>query len=679
MNKRLNEVKLFDSKFIQPKVLLAIFLVTSLIIFSSALIELHQSKSEMLELMEKQSHTLLGTLLSSSDNALSSFEKVEMELRNRLLNNAGMIRLLYEKGLVTNALLEKIAYDNKIFRINIFNNNGKKIFSSHNEIHENLPQNESPTAFLHAIFAGTVDTLIIGIKTARFSDGKRFAVALASQNRSAIVLNVDADDLLKFRKQIGFGPLLRSVSNNYSIEYVALQNDSGIVAGAGKLDQLNQTRTDSFIKKTLSDNLFQWRVVNVGPHDVFEAVHALKYKGKTLGVFRLGLSMASIDEINKTVTARVIILSIVLFVFGFITLALVFTKQNFDFLSKRFKAVESFSQNILENVGDAIIVLNEQQKIKSANKAAAALFNVNEQTIIGGDLKFFVDEKVCKDFLNSNKPIVEISCMIAKNAKDLLAVKSSFLDENRNSNTIIVLSDLTEQKAIERQLERKDRLTAMGELASSVAHEIRNPLNAIGTITQQISKDFEPKENVNEFRELSSIVYKEVKRINETIESFLKFAKPLALNAEEFDSRNLFEQLEKEYSPILKEKNIKLEIQENWHGTVEWDKSQLTQVFINLLNNSIAAINGTGLISIIINKTDDEKIEIVFSDNGCGVSPENIGKIFNLYFTTKTKGSGIGLSVVQKIIAEHNGLLSVSSEIGKGTKFTIELPKNLKG
>ncbi len=679
MNKRLNEVKLFDSKFIQPKVLLAIFLVTSLIIFSSALIELHQSKLEMLELMEKQSHTLLETLLSSSDNALSSFEKVEMELRNRLLNNAGMIRLLYEKGLVTNALLEKIADDNKIFRINIFNNNGKKIFSSHKEIHENLPQNESPTAFLRPIFAGAEDTLIIGIKTARFGEGKRFAVALASQNRSAIVLNVDADDLLKFRNQIGFGPLLRSVSNNYSIEYVALQNDSGIVAGAGKLDQLNQTGSDSFIKKTLSDNLFQWRVVNVGSHDVFEAVHAFKYKGEILGVFRLGLSMASIDEINKRVTARVIILSIVLFVLGFITLALVFTKQNFDFLSKRFKAVESFSQNILENVGDAIIVLDEQQKIKSDNKAAAALFNVNEQKIIGSDLKSFVDENVCKNFLNSNKPIVEISCMIGKDAKDLLAVKSSFLDENRNTNTIIVLSDLTEQKAIEKQLERKDRLTAMGELASSVAHEIRNPLNAIGTITQQISKDFEPKENVNEFRELSSIVYKEVKRINETIESFLKFAKPLALNAEEFDSHNLFEQLEKEYSPILNTKNIKLEIQENWHGTVEWDKSQLTQVFINLLNNSIAAINETGLISIIINKTNDGKIEIVFSDNGCGMSPENIGKIFNLYFTTKTKGSGIGLSVVQKIIAEHNGLLSVSSEIGKGTKFTIALPKYLKG
>ncbi len=679
MNKRFNEVKLFDSKFIQPKVLLAIFLVTSLIIFSSALIELYQSKLEMLELMDKQSHTLLETLLSSSDNALSSFDKVEMELRNRLLNNAGMIRLLYEKGLVTNALLEKIAKGNKIFRINIFSNSGKKLFSSHKEIHKNLPENENPVAFLQPIFIGVEDTLMIGIKTARFGEGKRFAVALASQNRSAIVLNVDADDLLKFRNQIGFGPLLRRVSNNYSIEYVALQNDSGIVAGAGNLNQLNQTGTDSFIKKTLSDNLFQWRVVNNEGRDIFEAVHALKYKGKILGVFRLGLSMASIDEINKRVTTRIIILSIVLFVFGFITLALVFTKQNFDFLSKRFKAVESFSKNILENVGDAIIVLDEQQKIKSANKAASALFNVNEQQIIGGDLKLFVDEIVCKDFLNSNKPVVEISCMIGKNAKDLLAVKSSFLDENRNSNTIIVLSDLTEQKAIERQLERKDRLTAMGELASSVAHEIRNPLNAIATITQQISKDFEPKENVNEFRELSSIVYKEVKRINETIESFLKFAKPLALNAEEFDSHNLFEQLEKEYLPMLKKKNIKLEIQENWHGSVEWDKSQLTQVFINLLNNSIAAINETGLISIIINKTDNEKIEIVFSDNGCGVSAENIGKIFNLYFTTKTKGSGIGLSVVQKIIAEHNGLLSVNSEIGKGTKFTVVLPKKLKG
>ena len=679
MNKRISAVKLFDNKFIQPRVLLAIFLVTSLIIISSALIELHQSRKEMLELMETQSHTLLETLLSSSDNALASFDKVEKELKNRLLNNAGMIRLLYEKGLVDNQLLSKIADDNRIFRINIFSSEGKKLFSSHKEIHSNIPENENPTAFLSPIFSGNSDTLIIGIKAARFGEGKRFAIALASKKRNAIVLNVDAVDLLKFKNQIGFGPLLRSISKNYSIEYVALQNDSGIVAGAGKLDYMSQTETDPFLKKTLSDSLFQWRIINIDGQDIFEAVHALKYKGQILGVFRLGLSMASVEEINKRVTKRILFLSIVLFVFGFITLALIFTKQNFDFLAKKFRAVESFSKSILENVGDSIIILDEQNKIKSINNAAVKLFNKNREAVLGGTLTSFVDTKICEDFLNSMKPLVEISCIIGNNAKDLLAVKSYFLDENKKSNTIIVLSDLTEQKAIQKQLERKNRLVAMGELASSVAHEIRNPLNAIGTITQQIGKDFEPKENISEFKDLSILVYKEVKRINETIENFLKFAKPLAIKPEQFDSHQLFEQLGKEYSALLEKKNIRLKINESWRGEVEWDKSQLLQVFINLFDNSIAATKGSGLISIDVNETNDEKIEIRFSDDGIGIPPENINKIFNLYFSTKTKGSGIGLSVVQKIIAEHNGLISVNTPKGKGTVFTISLPKQFKG
>ena len=101
------------------------------------------------------------------------------------------------------------------------------------------------------------------------------------------------------------------------------------------------------------------------------------------------------------------------------------------------------------------------------------------------------------------------------------------------------------------------------------------------------------------------------------------------------------------------------------------------QVLINLLENAIYSIDENGSIGITVSESNGSKIEIIFSDSGKGIPKDVIGKIFNLYFTTKTKGSGIGLSIVQKIISEHNGIISAESLPGKGATFRIELPKSL--
>jgi signal transduction histidine kinase len=107
-----------------------------------------------------------------------------------------------------------------------------------------------------------------------------------------------------------------------------------------------------------------------------------------------------------------------------------------------------------------------------------------------------------------------------------------------------------------------------------------------------------------------------------------------------------------------------------------WDKTQMMQALINLMENSIDSIGNDGEIKMIINE-NGRIVEIVFKDSGRGIPPENIDKIFNLYFTTKPNGSGIGLSIVQKIISEHGGSISVKNEDGGGAVFTIQLPKNL--
>jgi len=223
-------------------------------------------------------------------------------------------------------------------------------------------------------------------------------------------------------------------------------------------------------------------------------------------------------------------------------------------------------------------------------------------------------------------------------------------------------------------MERKKRLTAMGELASGVAHEIRNPLNSIGTIIQQLNKDFEPITEKEEYHQLADLVSSEVKRINDTVQDFLRFARPEPIQPTEFSVRNLFDQLQKQYQYIASEKKIDFSINMDWDGSVFWDERQIKQVLINIIQNALEAIDKNGKIVIFLKAINSEKVEIQISDNGPGMSDQIKANIFNLYFTTKAKGTGIGLSVVQRIIYEHGGIITVNSKRKKGTTFYIQLP-----
>lgn len=670
-------VKLFKNILVHPKSLLLILLVTAIIVISSVAIELSQSKNEMLELMEKQGHSLLETLLTSSENALLSYNKIEEEVKQRLLSNAVMIKMFYDRGMVNEQMLANLAEDNRIYRINVFDKTGKKILSSSKEEHPGLPEKHNPTDFLSPIFVGEVDTLIIGIKPARFLEGQRYALAIAAKNRNAIVLNIDAEELLSFRKQVGFGVLLKNVTENKQIHYAALQDEKGIIAGSGKIEALEDINSSQFLKNIISKKSYRWRVVEHSGLEVFELLHPFIHDGELIGVFRLGLSMDPLSKINERLTRRIVFLGIIFLVFGFITFSMIFIRQNFDLLSKKFKAIESYSSQIIDNVSDTILVLDKSLNIKSANSSAEKLFNKSRDELLGKEVKNLFGDACSKNLMENQSTITEVVCTVSGKKRTLLTSRSEFTNENHEVNIILVIRDLTEQKRLEEQVIRNERLTAMGELASSVAHEIRNPLNSIGTITQQLGKDYLPAENGEEYKNLTQLVYREVRRINDTIESFLKFAKPKPMQTESFILQELFAQMENQYKEVFKSKNFNFFINNSYDESVNWDRTKITQVIINLIENSLDSLSGEGSLSIDSRENEKGLIEFTFTDTGKGISPDNLKKIFNLYFTTKTKGSGIGLSVVQQIIAEHNGVISVESSLGNGTTFTIQLPKNI--
>ncbi len=214
----------------------------------------------------------------------------------------------------------------------------------------------------------------------------------------------------------------------------------------------------------------------------------------------------------------------------------------------------------------------------------------------------------------------------------------------------------------------------MGELASGVAHEIRNPINAIGMIAQRLDKEFKVENEKEEYHSITNLLRSEVIRINKIITQFLGYAKPLDIQLKKISSKDFFEDIYRLFSDQAKLKSIELIKLSDQSFDMLVDPELIKQSLMNLVQNAVDAVEKKGKVEInYFKKGNDLIIEV--SDNGKGIPESDRNKIFDLYYTTKPEGTGLGLSIVQKIIAEHKGTIEVFSEVNKFTKFKITIPQ----
>jgi signal transduction histidine kinase len=215
----------------------------------------------------------------------------------------------------------------------------------------------------------------------------------------------------------------------------------------------------------------------------------------------------------------------------------------------------------------------------------------------------------------------------------------------------------------------------MGHLASGVAHEIRNPLNAISMIAQRFKKEFKPQADDAEYDQLASTLMNESGRINEIVQQFLRFARPAELDKKSTDVSDLLRDTVTLIEQEAYQKGIEIMKRCESADLIQVDGDKLKQVFLNLGRNSIDACSAGEKIEFIC-RDDENSIIVQIRDSGKGISAKNLDKIFNIYFTTKEKGTGLGLSIAQQIVSQHNGTIAVTSEENKETIFTIHLPKS---
>lgn len=241
-------------------------------------------------------------------------------------------------------------------------------------------------------------------------------------------------------------------------------------------------------------------------------------------------------------------------------------------------------------------------------------------------------------------------------------------------------AQLEKNRELEAQLQQAEKSAVVGRLGSAIAHEIRNPLNYINLTLDHLRSKFAPEQpdRRQQFEKLTSQLKSEVARINQQISDFLNYSRPAKANLQPTDARTVIEDSLRIVEAQAAENNIKISVVEHEDvPQIMGDREFLRSVFNNLFINAIQAMGSSGG-SLHIRITPDGLggyVKYEISDTGKGIPPENFEKIFEPYFSTKETGTGLGLAIVQKIVDIHNGIITVDSKEGQGTKFTVRLPK----
>ncbi len=661
------------------KAVISISVIIALVMIISSFIELNQSKKEIYQLLSQHSETLLQSIIINSENTLNTGFEIEDLITEKLLSNARLIRKLDSLNAISKDELIKIANENQLYRINIFDRNGNRVLSNRIPEPEHIHGEENINRFdeLKEILLGNVDEYVIGLKKAEFSDAERYAVAVARANRrGAIVVNLDADDFLRFRKKIGIGTILQSLASNHGIDYIILQDSLGILAATEIIDSVESIVSSEFLSKAVySDSSFS-REIKYKDKEIFEIVKRFNIDDEFIGIYRLGLEMEDIRNVEQRMIRRVIIISLLLAAIAIIVLSIVFTNQNLKSISEEYKRFKTFASSVLENMNESVIVIDKSETISFLNLSAEKLFGIEQEKLLGKNLSVInrsFAERVMSYLLQETNKSFEI-LYYQNGIEKVLLCGLSRLDELKDKEfCILVIQDITENKHLEEQAKRNEKLTAMGELASGVAHEIRNPINAIGMIAQRLQKEFKVIDGEEDYKTITQLLRNEVNRINKIITQFLNYAKPIELNLTDVDVEKFISEIHQLFLSQAKEKKIQFTVSKGENIIARFDTDLIKQTLINILQNAFDAVNEGGKVRVAY-YSYEKNLVFEISDTGSGIPQEHLNKIFDLYFTTKKDGNGLGLSIAQKIINQHNGKIVVSSIINEGTTFKVILP-----
>ncbi|MFZ2087516.1 MAG: ATP-binding protein [Desulfobaccales bacterium] len=341
------------------------------------------------------------------------------------------------------------------------------------------------------------------------------------------------------------------------------------------------------------------------------------------------------------------------------------------------------NSGILFGGTDAIVTINENHQIVGYNLGAETIFGYSRSEALGKDLSIIIPpphkeghRDYVRRYLATRSPHVigkhvQLNAQRRDGAEFPISISFSVAEVQGDLYFTGIVRDITEYKHMEERLLQSERLAAVGNTVSHIAHEIKNPLAIIGGFARQLQKT--PGLDDKGQHKLG-IIMEEVARLESMIAEMRDFVRRPPAKKEPGDLEMLLDEVVDLFEDAFQEHNITLK-REKAPGAprIIFDRQQMHQVLINLFKNALEAMPHGGELTLAT-KIIDPNLEVSISDNGQGMTPEVQANIFQPYFTTKEKGTGLGLAICQNIVEEHGGCIIADSTAGQGSTFTIQIP-----
>jgi len=337
-------------------------------------------------------------------------------------------------------------------------------------------------------------------------------------------------------------------------------------------------------------------------------------------------------------------------------------------------------QQVVDHLEDGIILFTQDRRILFFNRAAEVVVGRSLEEVVGWQW-----DEMLRPF-HPIRPLLQhafeqkagfrnaaVTLPRDEGYKESLVSLFFVTDAHRAMGAMVVVKDLESIKTLQSLITYSAKLTALGRLTSGMAHEVKNPLNAMMIHVELLKEKLDvPTEEVHQSLE---VIGNEIRRLDRVVQGFLRFIRPEELSLRLLDLHALLKDVAALLETEGQKEGIRFAFQfDPTLPLIAADEELLRQAFLNIMLNACQAMPKGGVVNISTEMEEWEFVKVNIADPGIGIPPEDMGKIYQLYYTTKPYGTGIGLSLVYRVVQMHNGSLETSSEVGRGTTMIVRLP-----
>ena len=402
------------------------------------------------------------------------------------------------------------------------------------------------------------------------------------------------------------------------------------------------------------------------------------FKQPVITIF-VGLDMGPIVKTMKESTHQSILNAVVLLLIGFSGIVSIIIAYNYRLARANLSRIKAFSDNIVENIPVGLLFISESGRIVTMNNACEKMLKITCLDSVNRHAADVLPPQISAlshEALRSSTILIREIDVPVQGKNMLFETSASVLrdDDSHFLGYIILLRDITEIRHLKKEMQRKERLASLGSLAAGVAHEIRNPLSSIKGFATYFKERYK---DVPEDQETAEIMIREVERLNRVIGQLLEFARPMNVQQRVV---NVIDILGHSIGMIRKQA-VSQGVTVDTPGLAGdpvyayIDPDRIGQVLLNIYLNAVEAMENGGTLKVWIEKDEvNENTVINISDTGYGIPGNDIGRVFDPYFTTKQSGTGLGLAIVHKIMEAHGGQVKITSTEEQGTTVSLILP-----